>query len=187
MQLAGSARRRADSVKDIDIVAVSRRPTTLARSLAELELIESVGVTSKTGARAHTHSGINVDLRIAAPRQLGNLLQHFTGSGAHNAALREQAVRAGLHVSEYGILDDASGKSRACASEQEVYAALGLQYIEPELRENRGELEAARAHALPQLIELEDIRGDLHSHTLASDGHASIEQMALAARERGYE
>jgi DNA polymerase (family 10) len=187
VQLAGSARRRADSVKDLDVVAVSRRPTTLARSLAGLELIESAGAASRRGARARTHSGMNVDLRIAAPAQLGNLLQHFTGSGAHNAALREQAVRAGLHVSEYGILDDASGKSRTCASEQEVYAALGLQFIEPELRENRGELEAARAHTLAQLIELEDIRGDLHSHTLASDGHASIEQMALAARERGYE
>ncbi len=187
VQLAGSARRRADSVKDIDIVAVSRRPTALARALAELELIESAGAASKAGARARTHSGMNVDLRIAAPGQLGNLLQHFTGSGAHNAALREQAVRGGLHVSEYGILDDASDKSRRCASEQEVYAALGMQFIEPELRENRGELEAARAHALPQLIELDDIRGDLHSHTLASDGHASIEEMALAARERGYE
>jgi DNA polymerase (family 10) len=187
VQLAGSARRRVDSVKDLDVVAVSRRPTTLARSLAGLELIESAGAASRSGARARTHSGMNVDLRIAAPGQLGNLLQHFTGSGAHNAALREQAVRAGMHVSEYGILDDASGRRRTCAGEQEVYAALGLQYIEPELRESRGELEAARAHALPRLIELEDIRGDLHSHTLASDGHASIEQMALAARERGYE
>jgi DNA polymerase (family 10) len=187
VQLAGSARRRVDSVKDLDVVAVSRRPAALARSLAGLELIESAGAASRSGARARTHSGMNVDLRIAAPAQLGNLLTHFTGSGVHNAALREQAVRAGLHVSEYGILDDASGESATCASEQEVYAALGLQFIEPELRENRGELEAARAHTLARLIELEDIRGDLHSHTLASDGHASIEQMALAARERGYE
>ncbi len=187
VQLAGSARRRADSVKDLDLVAVSPRPLELARALADLELIESASSASAAGARARTHSGLAVDLRIAAPEQLGNLLQHFTGSGAHNVALREQAVRAGLHVSEYGILDDASGQTRTCASELEVYAALGLDFIEPELREDRGELQAARAHGLPRLIELGDIRGDLHSHTLASDGHASIEEMALAARELGHE
>jgi DNA polymerase (family X) len=185
--LAGSARRRSDSVKDLDLVAVTASPLELARALPDLELIESTSSPSAAGARARTHSGLAVDLRIAAPDQLGNLLQHFTGSGTHNAALREDAVRAGLHVSEYGILDDASGQTRTCASEQEVYAALGLDFIEPELREDRGELEAARAHELPRLIELADIRGDLHSHTLASDGHASIEEMALAARELGHE
>ncbi len=146
-----------------------------------------------------THSGFSVDLRIAKPAQLGNLLQHFTGSGRHNAALREAAVRRGLHVSEYGLLDDAIGRTRTCATEQEVYELLGLAYIEPELREDRGELEAARrdfeagtdergsGRSLPQLIELGDIRGDLHSHTVASDGHNTIEEMALAARELGYE
>ena len=117
-----------------------------------------------------------VDLRIAKPAQLGNLLQHFTGSGQHNAALREAAVRRGLHVSEYGILDDATGVTHTCATEQEVYERLGLPYIEPELRENRGELEAARAGTLPRLVELDDIRGDLHCHTIASDGHNTIER-----------
>ena len=185
--LAGSARRQADSVKDIDIVATTARPTALAKSLGRLAEIESVSSAAKAGARARTHSGINVDLRIAQPAQLGNLLQHFTGSGAHNAALREAAVRRGLHVSEYGILDDATGITHTCATEQEVYERLGLAYIEPELRENRGELEAARTGQLPQLITLEDIRGDLHSHTIASDGHNTIEEMGLAARERGYE
>jgi DNA polymerase (family 10) len=187
VQLAGSARRRADSVKDIDLIATTTRPTTLAKSLAKLEQIEHVSSAGKVGAKARTHSGVGVDLRIAAPAQLGNLLQHFTGSGAHNAALREAAVRAGLHVSEYGILDDATGTTDTYASEGEVYARLGLPYIEPELRESRGELEAAREGTLPRLIELDDIRGDLHSHTIASDGHNTIEEMALAARERGYE
>jgi DNA polymerase (family 10) len=187
VMLAGSVRRQADSVKDIDIVAVTTRPTTLAKSLAKLEQIEHVGSAGKAGARGRTHSGVAVDLRIAAPEQLGDLLQHFTGSGAHNAALREAAVREGLHVSEYGILDDATGTSTAYATEREVYERLGLSYIEPELREDRGELDAARADALPRLIELADIRGDLHSHTIASDGHDMIEEMALAARERGYE
>jgi DNA polymerase (family 10) len=188
IQLAGSVRRQADSIKDIDIIATSKRPTALAKSLAKLEQIERVSSAGKAGAKARTHSGVGVDLRIAAPGQLGNLLQHFTGSGSHNAALREAAVRRGLHVSEYGILDDATGETLTCASEQEVYARLGLAYIEPELREDRGELEAARAaDGLPALVELGDIRGDLHSHTIASDGHDTIEEMARAARERGYE
>jgi DNA polymerase (family 10) len=203
VQLAGSIRRQADSVKDLDLIATTSRPAELAESLAELEQIESVTSAGAAGARARTHSGASVDLRIGAPEQLGNLLQHFTGSGAHNAALREAAVRRGLHVSEYGILDDETGSTRTCASEQEVYEILGLAYIEPELRENRGELEAARlqhggaasrtprgagdARRLPRLIELEDIRGDLHSHTIASDGHNTIEEMGIAARERGYE
>jgi DNA polymerase (family X) len=188
VQIAGSARRKADSVKDIDLVAVTTRPTALAKSLIKLEEIESVSSAGKAGARARTHSGMSVDLRIANPAQLGNLLQHFTGSGLHNAALREAAVRQGLHVSEYGILDDATGIIETHTSEEEIYRRLGLAYIEPELRENRGELEAARtAGGLPQLIALQDIRGDLHSHTIASDGHNTIEEMGLAARELGYE
>jgi DNA polymerase (family 10) len=187
IHIAGSLRRQADSIKDIDLVAVTTRPTTLAKGLAKLEQIESVGSAGRAGARGRTHAGIPVDLRIAAPGQLGNLLQHFTGSGRHNAALREQAVRRGLHVSEYGILDDATGRTESFASEREVYERLGYAYVEPELREDRGELEAARAGTLPRLIELADIRGDLHSHTVASDGHDTIEEMAMAARERGYE
>jgi DNA polymerase (family 10) len=202
--VAGSARRMADSVKDIDLIAVTRKPVTLAKSLAALPEIESVASAGRAGARARSHSGASVDLRIAKPGQLGNLLQHFTGSAKHNAALREAAVRRGLHVSEYGIHDDRTGKTTACASEREVYAMLDLAYIEPELREHRGEL-AAAAHSLaaehpgamdaaretgsglPDLIELDDIRGDLHCHTIASDGRDTIEQMALAARARGYE
>src|ERR1700677_2136018 len=190
IQLAGSVRRQADSIKDIDLIATTTRVDErqiLAKSLAELAEIERVSSAGKAGAKARTHSGIAVALRIAAPGQLGNLLQHFTGSGRHNAALREAAVRRGLHVSEYGILDDATGASVTCESEQEVYERLGLAYIEPELRENRGELEAARDGSLPALIELGDIRGDLPTHTIASDGHNTIEEMALAARERGYE
>jgi DNA polymerase (family 10) len=187
VQLAGSVRRQADSVKDLDLVASTDRPAELARSLAELDEIETVGGAGTAGARGRTHSGVAVDLRIAGPAQLGNLLQHFTGSGEHNAALREAAVRRGLHVSEYGILDDATGETHTCQTEEEVYALLGLEYIEPELRENRGELAAAASGELPRLITLEDIRGDLHSHTIASDGHNTIGEMARAARERGYE
>ncbi len=187
VELAGSIRRRADSSKDIDIVAVTEDPAALVARLGELEEIESVSSSGGAGARARTHAGVGVDLRVGAPGELGSLLQHFTGSGRHNAALREAAVRRGLHVSEYGILDDATGESEPFATEQEVYARLGLQYIEPELREDRGELAAAAADALPRLIELSDIKGDLHSHTIASDGRYTIEEMGAAARERGYE
>ncbi|HEY5261329.1 MAG TPA: PHP domain-containing protein, partial [Solirubrobacteraceae bacterium] len=204
VRIAGSARRMADSVKDVDLIAVTRKPVTLAKSLASLPEIESVVSAGRAGAKARSHSGVNVDLRIAKPSQLGNLLQHFTGSGKHNAALREAAVRRGLHVSEYGVYDDATGTTTTCASEQEVYALLGLAHIEPELREDRGELAAAALSyqaayldspagardagaGLPELVDLADIKGDLHCHTVASDGHHTIEQMALAARERGYE
>jgi DNA polymerase (family 10) len=187
VELAGSARRMTDSVKDLDVIATASDPAALARAAAELPLVEAANTPGEAGVRLRTHTGLQVDLRIVAPEQFGNLLQHFTGSKEHNMALRDAAVRKGLHVSEYGVLDDATGETHKCATEAEVYALLGLEYIEPELRENRGELEAAAAGILPDLIELGDLRGDLHCHTTASDGTASIEQMALAARDAGYE
>lgn len=188
VELAGSARRMADSVKDLDVIATATDPLALARAAGELELVESAQTPGAAGVRLRTHTGLRVDLRIVAPDQFGNLLQHLTGSKEHNMALRDAAVRRGLHVSEYGILDDATGETLRCATEEEVYARLGLAYVEPELRENRGELEAAASTGgLPALVGLEDLRGDLHSHTTASDGTASIEEMALAARAAGYE
>jgi DNA polymerase (family 10) len=187
VELAGSARRMTDSVKDLDVIATATDPAALARALVELELVESAAAPGEAGVRVRTHTGVQIDLRIVAPDQFGNLLQHFTGSKEHNMALREAAVRRGLHVSEYGLLDDATGHTQRCTTEEEVYALLGMAYIEPELRENRGELEAATAGTLPTLVEVGDLRGDLHSHTTASDGTASIAEMALAAREAGYE
>ena len=187
VELAGSARRMADDVKDLDIVAASSDPAELVERFRSLNAIDVVHSSGEAGARALTHSGLPVDLRIVPEEAFGNLLQHFTGSGRHNEALRTASVKRGLHVSEYGIADDASGQSIACATEEEVYERLGMQWIPPELRENRGELEAARAGALPRLLELDEVRGDLHMHTTLSDGHASAEEMAAAARERGYE
>jgi DNA polymerase (family X) len=187
VELAGSARRMTDSVKDLDVIATAHDPLALAQAAAALELVEAAQKPGDAGVRLRTHTGLKVDLRIVAPDQFGNLMQHFTGSKEHNVALREAAVRKGLHVSEYGVLDDASGETHRCAREEDVYALLGLQYIEPELRENRGELEAAATGSLPDLISVADLRGDLHCHTTASDGTASIEEMALAAREAGYE
>ena len=187
VELAGSARRMTDSVKDLDVIATASDPGALARAAASLELVEAAQTPGDAGVRLRTHTGLKVDLRIVAPDQFGNLLQHFTGSKEHNVALRDAAVRKGLHVSEYGVLDDASGQTHRCATETEVYALLGLEYIEPELRENRGELEAAADGRLPELITVDDLRGDLHCHTTASDGTASVEEMAEAALEAGYE
>jgi DNA polymerase (family 10) len=187
VELAGSARRMADTVKDLDVIATAHDALALATAATELDLTESAGTATEAGVKLRTHTGIRVDLRIVAPDQFGNLLQHLTGSKEHNMALRDAAVRKGLHVSEYGVLDDATGETHRCATEQEVYALLKLDYIEPELRENRGELEAAATHSLPNLITQTDLKGDLHCHTTASDGTASVEEMALAAQAAGYE
>jgi DNA polymerase (family 10) len=190
VELAGSARRWADSVKDLDVVAASENPEPLIQAFTRLDQIETVTASGEAGARARTHSGMSVDLKVVAPDQFGNLLQHFTGNKQHNVALREAAVRRGLHVSEYGILDDATGETLRCTTEDDVYAALGYAYIEPELREGRGELAVAALNGgagLPRLVTLEDLKGELHCHTTASDGKDEIEDMAYAARELGYE
>jgi DNA polymerase (family X) len=187
VELAGSARRQADAVKDLDIVAASSDPEALVEAFCSSPAVDLVHSSGVAGAKVLTHSGLPVDLRIVPEEAFGNLLQHFTGSGRHNEALRTAAVKRGLHVSEYGIADDESGDSLAFTTEEEVYERLGMKWIPPELREDRGELAAAREDRLPKLIELDDIRGDLHMHTVASDGHATIEEMAAAARERGYE
>jgi DNA polymerase (family 10) len=187
VELAGSARRMTDTVKDLDIVAASSDPAALVDAFCALEAVDEVQASGEAGAKVVTHSGLPVDLRIVPEEAFGNLLQHFTGSGKHNEALRTEAVRRGLHVSEYGIADDESGESQAFTTEHEVYERLGMQFIPPELRENRGELEAARKQRLPELIEVGDIRGDLHMHTVLSDGRNTLEEMAQAARDHGYD
>jgi DNA polymerase (family X) len=187
VELAGSARRMTDTVKDLDIVAASSDPAALVEAFCALEAVDEVQASGEAGAKVVTHSGLPVDLRIVPEEAFGNLLQHFTGSGKHNEALRTGAVRRGLHVSEYGIADDESGESQAFTTEHEVYERLGMQFIPPELRENRGELEAATKHRLPELIEVGDIRGDLHMHTVLSDGRNTLEEMAQAARDHGYD
>jgi DNA polymerase (family X) len=187
VEIAGSARRMAETCKDLDLVATANDAEALAAAFCELTLIDEVQSSAAAGVRAITNNGISVDLRIVPPENFGNLLQHFTGSGKHNEAMRTEAVRRGFHVSEYGVIDDSTETTHACATEEEVYELLGMQYIEPELRENRGELEAARKHELPELIRIEDLRGDLHCHTTASDGRNSLEEMVQAAIELGYE
>src|SRR3954469_2181468 len=187
VEVAGSVRRWGETCKDIDIIATAEEPAALAQHLAGHPLIGAGGTPGPNGVRAQTHNGVSVDLRIVAPATFGNLLQHFTGSKAHNVQLREEAVGRGLSVSEHGVTETESGDVTLCATEAEVYERLGYEYIEPELREGRGELKAAREGKLPQLVEIGDIRGDLHSPTPLAHGRNSLEEMAAAARDRGYE
>lgn len=186
VEVAGSVRRWGETCKDIDLIATAEEPAALAEHLADHPLVATAGKPGANGVRAQTHSGISVDLRIVEPGAFGNLLQHFTGSQAHNVQLREDAVRRGLSVSEHGVADTETDEVTLCATEAEVYERLGYAYIEPELREGRGELRAAREGTLPDLIAVDDIRGDLHSHTTLSDGRNTLEEMAAAARDRGY-
>jgi DNA polymerase (family X) len=184
--VAGSARRMAETCKDIDLIATSSDPEALAAELASHSLSAEPRAGGDVAARILTHNGIVVDLRIAAPEEYGNLLQHFTGSAEHNIKLRERAVARGLSVSEHGIKEVETGEVTLCATEEDVYERLGLPYIEPELREGGREIKAAEDGSLPQLVTQEDIRGDLHCHTTLSDGHNTLEEMAEAAQGRGY-
>jgi DNA polymerase (family X) len=186
VDVAGSARRLAETCKDIDLIATASDGVALATALIEHPLAAASGNPSANGARITTYNGVKVDLRIVPPEEYGNLLQHFTGSAAHNIQLRERAVKMGLSVSEHGIMDTETGRVARHKTEAAVYKRLGLRYIEPELREGRGEINAAADGKLPKLIELGDIRGDLHSHTTLSDGKNTLEEMALAAKAKGY-
>ena len=184
--VAGSARRMAETCKDIDLIATASDPEALATALTEHELAAAAGSAGRAGSRITTYNGVSVDLRIVTPDAYGNLLQHFTGSKQHSVELRERAVKMGLSVSENGIADVESGTVERYETEAEVYERLGLAYIEPELREGRGEIAAAADGGLPDLVQAADIRGDLHCHTTLSDGRNTLEQMAEAARARGY-
>ena len=185
---AGSARRRKETVRDLDIIATASEPAALTDHFTRLAWVVEVVAHGDTKATVVSNEGLRFDLRVVAPEAFGNLLQHFTGSKEHNLALREAAVRRGFSVSEYGVQTVETGQLFQTRSEEEVYDFLGYDYIPPELRENAGELEAARRGELPVLVQLGDLRGDLHSHsTWSNDGHNTIEEMARAARDRGYE
>ncbi len=184
---AGSARRRKETFRDLDIIATAKDPEALIDSFTKLKWVIEVVAKGPTKATVLSNEGLRFDLRVVPPESYGNLLQHFTGSKDHNVALRERAVKDGLSVSEYSITLVESGEELKFSDEEQVYERLGYQFIPPELRENAGELEAARKGELPELVELLDIKGDLHTHTSYSDGRDTLEQMALAARARGYE
>ena len=182
---AGSVRRRAETSRDLDLIATAEDPAALTAFFAERPWVAEVVAKGSTKATVVSHDGHRFDLRVVPPESYGNLLQHFTGSKDHNVALREDAVRRGLSISEYGVKHVESDETFHAAGEEELYEHLGYAWISPELRENRGELEAARERRLPELVTLDDLKGDLHMHTDWSDGRATLEEMVLAAKERG--
>jgi DNA polymerase (family X) len=184
-EIAGSLRRFGETAKDIDLVAAVTNRVTAIEAFVDQDWVAEVPSRGEAGVTAVAHDGTRVELRMVPVASFGNLLQHLTGSKEHNVAIREDAVRKGLKVSEYGIEDTATGEVFASPDEVEVYKRLGMEWIPPELRENRGELKAAREGTLPDLIELDQIRGDLHMHTDWTDGKASLEQMVNAAIELG--
>jgi DNA polymerase (family 10) len=185
---AGSVRRRRETVRDVDIIATARDPGALIAYFTELPWVVEVAARGGTKATVVSGHGLRFDLRVVPPECYGNLLQHFTGSKEHNIAMREEAQRRGLSISEYGVLVTETGETVTHTDEKALYEFLGYELIPPELRENAGELEAAREGSLPKLVELRHLKGDLHAHsTWSADGHNTIEEMALAAIERGYE
>ncbi len=187
VSVAGSARRMRETVRDLDLIATASDAPALVEAFCTLPWVVDVAAKGPTKATVIGQDGLRFDLRVVPPESYGNLLQHFTGSKDHNVALREAAVKRALSVSEYGITEVESGRVHAFATEEEVYAFLGYDWIPPELRENSGELDAARAGELPDLVALGDLRGDLHTHTTWSDGKDSLEAMVAAAIARGYE
>jgi len=184
---AGSARRRRETVRDLDLIATSTDGPALIAAFCEGDWVSEVAARGETKATAVGHDGLRFDLRVVPDECYGNVLQHFTGSKDHNIALREDAQRRGLSISEYGVTDVESGDVVTHTSEDELYAFLGYSPIPPELREGTAEIAAARAGTLPTLVEPEDLRGEMHCHsTWSSDGKNSLEEMVLTAKSRGY-
>jgi len=183
---AGSLRRMRDTIGDIDVLAAAKRPGPLMDTFVHLPQVHEVIAHGEAKTSIRTTSGLQVDLRVVPPAAWGAALQYFTGSKAHNIRTREIAVHRKLKLSEYGLFDAASGELIVSATEEEVYARLGLPWIPPTLREDRGEIEAGQRGELPELVRAADIRGDLHTHTDLTDGVATLEEMVDAAAQRGY-
>lgn len=183
---AGSLRRMSETIGDIDILVASSRPETVIEAFTRLPIVQEVLARGITRPSILTRANVQVDLRVIAPDEYGAALQYFTGSKAHNIALRSLVLEKGWKLSEYGLFDQ-QGRRIAGRTEQEIYQALGMDWMPPEIRENRGEIEAALQHRLPDLVEERDIRGDLHVHTNWSDGVDPPERMVEAAIARGYQ
>ena len=188
MEAAGSLRRMKETIGDVDILVTSDRPEEVMARFLSLELVGEVVMQGPTKSSVLTRDGVQADLRVVAPESFGAALQYFTGSKEHNVRLRDHAVRRKIKLNEYGVFRVEEGKEERLGGreEEEMYAALGLPLIPPELREDQGEIEAAREGALPELVEQSQIRGDLHVHSDWSDGREDIGGMARAAKARGY-
>src|SRR6202011_4453334 len=186
--LAGSIRRMRDTIADIDIVVATRTPEPVMEAVVALPQVDRVlSRGSPLSSVLLGVSGVQCDVRAVAPESYGAALQYFTGSKDHNVRLREMAVRRGLRINEYGVFRVQDDERVGGRTEEEVYRAVALPWIPPEIREGRGEIELALRGALPSLIDLSDIRGDLHLHTTWSDGDDTAEAMAREAKARGYE
>jgi DNA polymerase (family 10) len=185
IEVAGSIRRRRETVHDIDIVSSCRADSDIIERFTSLQEVDKIIMKGATRSSVILKSGIQVDLRVVPKDAYGAALHHFTGSKAHNIALRKMAVKQGLKINEYGIFR--ADKRVAGEHENDIYQHLGLDYVEPEMRENRGEILLAERHRLPKLIEEREMQGDLHIHTTDSDGAGTLREMAVAAREKGYE
>jgi len=183
--VAGSYRRRQETIGDLDILVTAGKRSNVLDRFVNYDEVDKVISKGTTRSAIQLRCGLSVDLRVVPQVSYGAALQYFTGSKAHNIAIRRMAIEKKLKVNEYGVFKN--NQRIAGKTEEEVYRQVGLPYIEPELRENRGELDAAKKKKLPTLITSEDIRGDLHCHTNASDGHHTLTQMVQAAIERGYE
>ena len=184
---AGSLRRWKETVGDLDILVATRDSEPVMERFVKLPEVQKVLAHGTTKSSVLMADNLQVDLRAVDPESFGAASQYFTGSKAHNIALRNRALKLGLTINEYGVFRETTGEKVAGETEESVYEAVGLIWIPPELREDRGELEAAERRALPRLVTLKDIRGELHCHTKWSDGANTVEEMARAARERGYE
>ncbi|MCD6222293.1 MAG: DNA polymerase/3'-5' exonuclease PolX [Thermoplasmata archaeon] len=184
ISLAGSIRRRKETIGDMDILAVSPNPDLAMDMFVKMESVDKVLARGITKSSVRLNSGIQVDLRIVEEKSFGSALQYFTGSKEHNIELRKIAIKKGYKLNEYGLFE--GEKQIAGKSEEEVYEALGLQWIPPELRENRGEIEAAMNGKLPKIVEYNEVKGDLHTHTKWSDGANTIEEVVKEAVRRGY-
>ena len=185
--VAGSIRRWKETVKDIDIVGTSVKPEKVMAAFTGLPMVREVLARGTTKSSLLTSDGIQVDLRVVEEESFGAALQYFTGSKEHNVKLREMASRMGLKINEYGVFRESDGKKLGGKHEREIYKALGLPFIPPELREDGGEIEAAADGSLPRLVTLEEIRGDLHVHTNWSDGGHDLDVLVRAAKKKGYQ
>ena len=187
IEIAGSLRRRKEIIRDIDIVAASRKPELLSAAFRGLPGVVDVTADGPTKTSLRFTDGLAADLRVVSEEEFPAALLYFTGSQEHNTLLRGRAKKLGMKLNEYGLFAaEASGGPMPCPSEAAIYAALGLAYIEPELREASGEIEAAERGTLPVLVERRDLRGLIHLHTIASDGRDTLEAMVAAARGAGY-
>jgi len=187
VDVAGSLRRMRETIGDVDILVAAADSAPLMAAFVALPLVAEVVASGPTKTSIRTGTGLQVDLRVVPLRSWGSAMQYFTGSQAHNIRTREIAVRAGLKLSEYGLFRVEDDELLASQSEEEVYARLGLPWVPPTLREDRGEVAAALRGTLPELVQVGDVRGDLHTHTTLTDGVSTLEEMLAAARDRGYD